>query len=140
MVILCKLLCTLQKNQCACLYDRLISFPSLVVLNYITYDYIRSIFLKRAKNLIRIPSQRPVPHKPRQISLNGPLYERISTFLNILATLLLFTIYIHPRSMSLFTRIYSDRLPTSRSYPRCLPHRLNANHQTVCQSSDTVAR
>lgn len=65
MVILCKLLCTLQKNQCACLYDRLISFPSLVVLNYITYDYIRSIFLKRAKNLIRIPSQRPVPHKPR---------------------------------------------------------------------------
>lgn len=142
MVIFCILLCRLQINKARVFfYYRPIQFPiqsdraKLTSKLYNTYDL---SFKKGPK-----------------ISLKYHLIDRYHTNPGRFPSMARYTIeylpsriyqlpyyYLQdtrPKSMSLFTRICSDRcsLRASRSYPRCLPHRLNANHRTVCQSSDT---
>lgn len=142
MVIFCILLCRLQIKQSACL--------SLLSSNFVSY-----IQSDRAKLTSKLYTTYDLSFKKGpKISLKYHLIDRYHTNPGIFPSMARYTIeylpsriyqlpyyylqYTRPRSMSLFTRICSDR--ASRSYPRCLPHRLNANHRTVCQSRDIVAR
>lgn len=146
MVILCILLCRLQIKQSACLSllsSHFVSYIySLIVLNLLVNYIIHTIYLSKkgqkshwntisSTGTIQLPVDSP---QWPVIRSNIYLLEYISYLI------IIYNIHVQGQCLCLPEFALTGSLRASRSYPRCLPHRLNANHRTVCQSSDTVAK
>lgn len=115
---------------------------SLIVLNLLVNYIIHTIYLskkgqKSHQNTISSTGTIQLPVDSPQwpvIRSNIYLLEYISYLI------IIYNIHVQGQCLCLPEFALTGSLRASRSYPRCLPHRLNANHRTVCQSRDIVAR
>lgn len=148
MVIVCILLCRLQIKQSACLSLLSSNFVSYIQSDrakltsklYNTYDLsfkkgpkisLKYHLIIQSTGTIQIPVDSP---QWPVIRSNIYLLEYISYLI------IIYNIHVQGQCLCLPEFALTGSLRASRSYPRCLPHRLNANHRTVCQSRDIVAR